>query len=557
MIGVGFEGVEAKRHETIIVGSGPAGLTLGLELARLGRPALVIESGRAGPSAAQALSAAEIVDPRRHDDMSVAVARRLGGTSNLWGGRSVPLDPIDFAPRAFANGARWPIRYADLAPFYETACRYAHCGEAAFDLPAPGLTGANDDFALDRIERASNQPRFQRGHAAALAASRLVDVRLGLTVVDLEFAEDGRIAGVLVATADGARAILRGRRVVLAAGGLESTRLLLAAQRARPELFGGPEGPLGRYYMGHVIGEIADVVFADARLDAAFDFQLDGHGSFVRRRFTPSERLLRDDELPNICFWPVVPPVADARHASGPLSAVALALSTPILGRALVPEAIRARHVPAAIDWLAHARNVAADVPATVGFLSRFVRQRYFGAYRIPGYFLRNRARRYGLSYHAEQSPRRDSRVTLTGEADPLGLPRLRIDLRFAREDAEGVARAHRRLARWLEGSGFGRVEYRAPDRDPADAVEALMAHGTHQIGTARMGFTRRDGIVDGDLRCFDSPNLFVLGSAVFPTSGQANPTLSIVAFAARLAATLAAEAAAIPTIVSRASAHA
>ena len=68
------------------------------------------------------------------------------------------------------------------------------------------------------------------------------------------------------------------------------------------------------------------------------------------------------------------------------------------------------------------------------------------------------------------------------------------------------------------------------------------MSHGTHQIGTARMGATRADGVVDGDLRCFDAPNLFVASSAVFPTSGQANPTLSIIAFAVRLAEHLAHE---------------
>ncbi len=556
MIGAGLGDAAAKLHETIVVGSGPAGLTLAMELARLGRPTLVLESGLAAPSDAQELSAADIVDPSRHDDMGVAVARRFGGTSNLWGGRSMPLDPVDFAPRPFANGARWPIRYDELAPFYETACRYTHCGEAAFDLAAPGLAPADDAFSLHRVERASNKPRFQKAHAETLAASALIDIRLGVTVVDLEIAENGRIDGVVIADAGGARARLRAKRVVLAAGGLESTRLLLAAQLARPTLFGGVDGPLGRYYMGHIIGEIADVVFADERLDAAFDFQLDGRGSFVRRRFTPSERLMRDAELPNICFWPVVPPIADARHASGPLSAVALALSTPLLGKALVAEAIRTRHLPDAIDWADHARNVATDLPATAAFLARFVRQRYFGAYRIPGYFLRNRARRYGLSYHAEQSPRRESRVALTGAHDRLGVPKLRIDLRFAGEDAAGVARAHQHLARWLAASGFGRVEYREPGRDPAQAVEALMSHGTHQLGTARMGFTRRDGVVDGDLRCFDCPNLYVLGSAVFPTSGQANPTLSIVAFAARLAATIAAEAIAAPRIVSRASAH-
>ncbi|MCC2106650.1 MAG: hypothetical protein KDJ40_03260, partial [Hyphomicrobiales bacterium] len=74
------------------------------------------------------------------------------------------------------------------------------------------------------------------------------------------------------------------------------------------------------------------------------------------------------------------------------------------------------------------------------------------------------------------------------------------------------------------------------------DAVVARMSHGTHQIGTARMGATRREGVVDRDLRCFDAPNLFVASSAVFCTSSQANPTLSIIAFAVRLARYLAME---------------
>jgi len=557
MIRAGLEGAEARPHETIVVGSGPAGLTLAMELARRGRPTLLLESGLERPSRAQELSLAEIVDPARHDDTRIATARRLGGTSNLWGGRSMPLDPVDFAPRAFAGGARWPIAYDDVAPYYAAACRYVGCGEAAFTLAAPGLSAADDGFEFERIERASNRPWFQKAHAATLAASPLIDIRLDATVVEIELAENGRATGVVVATADGRRRRLAAERVVLAAGGLETTRLLLTAQRRRPALFGGVDGPLGRYYMGHVIGEIADVVFDDARLDAAFDFLRDGRGSFVRRRFAPSPALMARFDLPNVGFWPVAPPIADPRHGSGALSAVALALSTPVVGGMILPELIRARHLGGPIDWRAHARNVAFDLPATIGFLGRFVRDRYLGAERIPGYFLRNRARRYGLSYHAEQIPNPDSRVTLAAETDRLGLPRLRVDLRFSRGDGEAIVRAHQRFALWLGAAGFGRVEYRQNEAMNVEAALALMSHGSHQIGTARMGSHRREGVVDGDLACFDAPNLYVLGSAAFPTSGQANPTLSIVAFAARLAEKLAAA----PTLPSltrpRASAHA
>ena len=557
MIRTSLDGAAQTHHETIIIGSGPAGLTLAMELARLGRPSLVLESGAAAAGAAQELAAADIVDPARHDSMSLAVARRLGGTSNLWGGRCLPLDPIDFEPRAFAQDARWPIGYHDIAPFYETACRYAHCGEAVFEALSPGWRGVNDDFSFSAIERASNQPRFQQAHAAELAESSLIDVRLNATVVDLNLGENARIESVAVVGADGRRRQLRGDRIVIAAGGLESTRLLLGLQRKHEDLFGGAAGPLGRFYMGHIIGEIADIVFADGRLDEAFDFQLDGRGSYVRRRFTPSATLQREDTLPNIGFWPVVPSIADPRHASGPLSAVAMALSTPTLGRALIPELIRARHVPASIDWIAHAGNVMADLPATLGFLGGFIRKRYLSEFRIPGYFLRNRARRYGLSYHSEQSPIAASRVTLAPTTDRLGQPKLRVDLRFSRDDAEGVVRAHQRLAEWLTASGFGRIDYRQDDSANVDAVTERMAHGSHQIGTARMGRSRREGVVDGDLSCFDCRNLYVASSAVFPTSGQANPTLSIVAFAARLAAHLIAEANASAPALTRAPAYA
>lgn len=53
-------------------------------------------------------------------------------------------------------------------------------------------------------------------------------------------------------------------------------------------------------------------------------------------------------------------------------------------------------------------------------------------------------------------------------------------------------------------------------------------------MGTARMGTDPKHAVVDGNLRAFDHPNLFIEGSAVFPTGGAANPTLTIAALALR-----------------------
>ena len=59
---------------------------------------------------------------------------------------------------------------------------------------------------------------------------------------------------------------------------------------------------------------------------------------------------------------------------------------------------------------------------------------------------------------------------------------------------------------------------------------------GGHHIGTTRMAASAQQGVVDGDCALFELPNLYVASSAVFPTSGHANPTLTIVALAVRLA---------------------
>lgn len=56
----------------------------------------------------------------------------------------------------------------------------------------------------------------------------------------------------------------------------------------------------------------------------------------------------------------------------------------------------------------------------------------------------------------------------------------------------------------------------------------------SHLMGTCRMGTDPRTSVVDRDLRAHDHANLFIVGSAVFPTGGASNPTLTIAALALR-----------------------
>ncbi|MEL6678777.1 MAG: aldo/keto reductase [Pseudomonadota bacterium] len=531
--------------EVTVIGAGPVGLITALGFARRGRRVLVLESGRDGvDAAAQDLAADALAGPGTHHEPRITVARRLGGTSNLWGGRCLPFDPIDFAPRPWLDLPGWPIGPGDLAPYLGPACAALDAGAPVFHDPVPGCTPTSEAFSIDTLERWSNEARAQAFHRAEIEALPNLHVALGCTVTDLRLDGD-RVAGLTVWRDGPGAADLPVREVVLAAGGNASTRLLLAVQRAHPALFGGTDGPLGRFYMGHVNGQIADIVFENEALHRALDFYQDAHGSYVRRRILPSAATQEAHGLANVVFWPVVPEIAEASHRSGPLSALFLALSTPVLGRKFIAEPIRLKHIgqpPYARGR--HLMNVLRDPIATLSFVPWFIWNRYGAKTRIPGFFLQNPGRRYGLEFHAEHLPGAESRMTLGDGTDRTGLPRLVIDLKFSDADVESVLRAHEALEAWLTAEGFARLVYRFEDRAAGVLVEAQ--HGNHQVGTIPMGASGQGasrgashgggaGVVDGWGTSHDLGNLHVISTAILPTSGQANPTLTAVQLGLRL----------------------
>jgi choline dehydrogenase-like flavoprotein len=85
--------------DVAVVGAGPAGIVVALELARSGHRVLLIDSGGHSRRAETQRLGDLAGRDRAHVPMSLATSRQLGGASNLWGGRCVPFDPVDFAPR--------------------------------------------------------------------------------------------------------------------------------------------------------------------------------------------------------------------------------------------------------------------------------------------------------------------------------------------------------------------------------------------------------------------------------------------------------------------------
>lgn len=529
-------------YDVCIVGAGPVGLSLALEAEALGLQVLLLESGHAdaAPDEHDA-SRAQVVNPHTHAPMTLAARRTLGGSSWLWGGRCVPFEAIDFEVRDYVPHSGWPITRDDILPWYPKAAAYLDCGTADF-RSQPEHWPDLGEIELSQLERWARQPRLTQKLAPRVLASPRIHILFDATVTDITFDSGNKsVRGLQVHHQEQTIAI-PAARYVLAGGGLETTRLLLSVQQTHPALFGASDGPLGRYYMGHIFGSIASIVLKRPQDFSALDFSCDATGTYVRRRFTLSEAAQRQHRLLNTSFFADNPPFYDQRHRNATLSMVFLGLSIPAIGRRVITEAIRLRHIgPPPYHYSAHVMNILRAPWQAATDIWTILRLRYFAPVRKPGFVLHNQGGAYALNYHAEQIPNPESRVTLNQERDAYGMPRLTIDFRYVPADAASALQAHEILDRQLRSADQGQLDYHRPAAQRIAHIMEQATDGFHQVGTTRMSDDPRLGVVDRDCRVHGIDNLFIASSSVFPTTGEANPTFMAVALAARLAAKLAA----------------
>ncbi|MCR9089535.1 MAG: GMC oxidoreductase [Rhodobacteraceae bacterium] len=504
--------------DVIIVGAGAAGAAVAQTCAGAGHSVLLVEEGGMSlpndgpdPNAEH-----EIPSSSPHDPRAMTNCIAVGGALHRWGGRCVPFDPEDFGPRRLTSEPGWPIDYDDYARWVAPAAEFLET-DPVFTTPPPAGWEGQDHLRADRVERLN--ALHQLSHLQDTLSAPGIALLTKVAVVELLVETGGGRAKLTGLTAsDGTtRFGLRAGRVVLACGGLETTRLLLLARRAHPEAFGGEDGALGRYYMGHLTGSVARFTFQNPADIAAFRYAENGLASPARRRI-----MLTTADLPSVAFWLENSAIEDPRHRSGELSA---------------------KHLLGGGDRFhgfgGHLRNIVADPKGMLEGLGAALRRRRHPERRHPDR-LTAKGGDLRLAYHAEHLPLSDSRVRLAETEDRFGRPKLRIDFVYGDATVDGVVAAHRQLSDALAGAGLATV---VPAGDGAALKEQVIAQardGYHQIGLTRMSANPTNGVVDADCKLHGVDNLFVASGSVFPVSGQANPTLSVVAFALRLGAHLA-----------------
>jgi choline dehydrogenase-like flavoprotein len=470
-----------------IIGGGPAGISLALALAGSPIRMMILESGgQEFETDTQALYKGSETGVR-YIPLDATRLRYLGGSSNHWGGWCRPLDEIDFEKRDWLPHSGWPIRRKDIEPYFDRAQQLCGAGPFIYDdtdkwaaaLGAPVQLGSGGLYTT--FMQFSKQPtnyfpvRFGEQYSDQLKRIPNLDLMLHANVTGLRLASNAASVDHLdVATLTGKRFTVRPKYVVLAVGGIENPRLLLASNDVMTSGIGNENGMVGRFFADHPIpGDTATLVLFNGTLAPYYQNPQTAYGANLRAAFAPKDAYKR------------------THNVLGSLATVEAEVQLDALGQAAVTTTAGALGVDA--------RNMRA----------------------------------FTLGCGLELAPDPNRHVSLTTEQDALGMPRLKLDMRISDNDFMHYRQTLLELGRQLMESRIGMLRINHHSRD---SWLSVMDWGNHHMGATRMHDDPKRGVVDANLQVHGVNNLFVAGSSVFPTYSASNPTLNLIALTLRLA---------------------
>lgn len=513
----------AVECDIAVIGAGAAGQTVAKALADRGCDVLLLESGGLDydPLVQELNRAKNIGLP--YYDLHRARLRFFGGTTAIWGGRTCRLDPIDYAVRDWVPLSGWPFGEEALTKFYEQAeMRLGLCSDYRDRHPMDRIRGL-PALSRDRIDASYWQfdhhiDRFTAAYRLDVLKHPRIRVLTNATVTEIVADAGGKaIERLDIASLQGRRGTVRANSYVVACGGIENARLLLASRSVMPDGLGNDRGWVGRTFMEHIHcrgGEIVtDHPVRLLRFGTSFRFQ----GSRFAVALRPGEALQREAHILNGSF------TINARKPPGQ------ALGAFMTGFNFM------RHSMAVPNKFWRKAWYTLKHSGT-GF------QEWADPYR-PALLTKLTDRRVYAVFRSEQAPNPDSRVTLDhAETDALGMPRAQLHWAVSPIDKQTIRVTVDALDAELRRLKLGHVAKMPWLDDPSvpwqfdPLISKNPIAGYHHMGTTRMSTDPATGVTDGNAKVHGIANLYVAGSSLFPTGGWANPTLTILALSFKLA---------------------
>jgi choline dehydrogenase-like flavoprotein len=396
--------------------------------------------------------------------------------------------------------------------------------EELFQLP-PGPFDLDDELARRPSEasfmlRSAKWPQFRRRNVAHVLKREIqkpnLEIWLNATVTGFQAQGDGRIESLRAQGPCGSELSVAAGVIVVAAGAIESTRLMLLLDAQHDHKVFRPHQLLGRYFFDHMSAQAATIQPPLDRngLNKAFGLRFAGSGM----------RDLRMEPSPDLRVRKCLPAGFAHVTATSPTKTAFDSLR----------ELCRGLQSGTPLDW-ANVLGVAKDLD---WFLSA-------ACWRLTKRtLLAPRNSEYRLVIVTEQFPNRESQITLSDDQrDPYGAPVAKIDWQTTERDLQAFRDFQAELAKFWTNSSFqdlGRLVFEREEEWSSRLQSSSDIF--HPGGTTRMGRTSATGVVDSDLRSFQVKNLYVVSTSVFPSGGGANPTFTLMALALRAADRIAAD---------------
>ncbi|MFY0612035.1 MAG: GMC family oxidoreductase [Hyphomicrobiaceae bacterium] len=525
--------------DVCVVGAGPAGITIAREFLNRNVQVALIESGDVDFNE----KVQELADGAVHGDPIVPPVvsnlRQFGGNAHLWhmqigenrlGVRYCALDDIDFEKRDWIPHSGWPFDRNHLLPFYERA--QAVCQIGPFTYTADHWEDEQrrrmsmDESILEtRVYQFGPSDAFHTSYRKDLEAAKNISLFNHSNVVEIITNEAGtEIVRARVMRLDGQQYWIAAKQFILATGGYGNAKLLLSSNNQQPNGVGNQHDVVGRYYHDHPEFLGGYITPNDSNIFnnmALYDMRRVA-GTTVMGFLQLSEKVLRENQLLN-CNTMLFP-----RPNQRAVAAV---------------ESIRSIGQGRSIKSLLRLKNlinIGKGIPpiAKAAFNSKFKKQTLLPYFCHDGWSetLDNRKlfERLEIRHMLEQSPDPENRVTLGSNRDALGCRKLEVHWRLQKSDLENFKQSLDLASHQLRASGLGDYQIDLNEAGLPNPTSPMGSH--HLMGTTRMHGDPRKGVVNADCQVHGIDNLFVAGSSTFPTAGHANPTLTIIAMALRLA---------------------
>jgi len=488
------------------------GLYAARELSMRDHDVVVIESGGLPLDSFAPESYASVGKP--HEGIRLGRARNLGGTSNLWGGQLVEFQPADFEGRAWIPDSQWPVSYDEMSAYHQRT--YENLGiprELHEDKEIwLGVKGSKPDFeeGLELfLTRWLKIPSFSVAYAKEIQMRKNLGVLLNHTVVGFT-AESGTITAVEAVDGVGMKRQIEGACFILAAGTIESCRLLLhAASKPGGECPWRHNTNIGAYFQDHLTGRVASVEVLDRhRFFNTFSTII-----WTGHKFQPKIRLtnqtLKRSRILNI-------------HAM--MSFESSISENLVYLKQFLKAALYSREISGITDLI---KNLEACGKHLIPLMWKYVvDNRVF----VPS------TSKISLNIQSEQTPVRESRISIEpASTDATGLPKVILDWRVGSDDIGSIREFTILCDRALRAAGLAKLDVSSGLVKLEPHFASTLHDNYHHTGGARMATTPNDGVVDCHLKVFGTTNLYVAGAATFRTTSNANTTFTALTFVTRL----------------------